>query len=212
MSFLRSSSSSWRNVGTVRGKAAISKAGGKTAQARKTTIEERGEKRRETQDPTRRSAATLPPPRRALEEDYTPPYKLYRISRSYNTRKYNTENAYYIRGGVGGGGSVRNFLDRSADSQPSFFLFLFCLSYIYIYTSWYPWPSGTVKSPGFFKLGSCFSFFFNFNFFLFFNVFSVFIMIFYNKNKVFLFHFYIFVYLDASLKFGERRYTSLFFK
>jgi hypothetical protein len=25
--------------------------------------------------------------------------------------------------------------------------------------SGYPWPSGTMKSPGFFKLGSCFSFF-----------------------------------------------------
>jgi hypothetical protein len=32
----------------------------------------------------------------------------------------------------------------------------------------------------------------------------------YNKNKVFIFHFYIFVYLDASLKFGERRHTSFF--
>jgi len=29
---------------------------------------------------------------------------------------------------------------------------------------------------------------------------------------VFFFHFYIFVYLDASLKFGERRHTSFFFK
>jgi len=26
-------------------------------------------------------------------------------------------------------------------------------------TSGYLWPSGTVKSPGFFKFGSCFSFF-----------------------------------------------------
>jgi hypothetical protein len=45
-----------------------------------------------------------------------------------------------------------------------------------------------------------------------FNVFSVFIIIFYNKNKVFLFHFCIFIYLDASLKFGERKHTSFFFK
>jgi hypothetical protein len=44
------------------------------------------------------------------------------------------------------------------------------------------------------------------------NMFSVFIIILYNKNKVFLFHFCIFVYLDASLKFGERRHTSFFFK
>jgi hypothetical protein len=29
----------------------------------------------------------------------------------------------------------------------------------YSTTSGYLWPSGTVKSPGFFKLGSCFSFF-----------------------------------------------------
>jgi hypothetical protein len=63
----------------------------------------RGERSKETRHKTpRRSAATLPPPRRALAEDYTPPYNLYRISISYNTRKYNTENAYYIRGGVGG--------------------------------------------------------------------------------------------------------------
>jgi hypothetical protein len=34
----------------------------------------------------------------------------------------------------------------------------------------------------------------------------------YNKNKVFPFHFCIFVYLDASLKFGVRRHTSFFFK
>ncbi len=52
-----------------------------------------------------------------------------------------------------------------------------------------------------------------FIFFIFyFYVFSVFIIILYNKNKVFLFHFCIFVYLDASLKFGERRHTSFFFK
>jgi hypothetical protein len=48
--------------------------------------------------------------------------------------------------------------------------------------------------------------------FLYFYVFSVFIIIFYNKNIVFLFHFCIFVYLDASLKFGEIRHTSFFFK
>jgi hypothetical protein len=41
---------------------------------------------------------------------------------------------------------------------------------------------------------------------------DVFIIILYNKNKMFLFHFCIFVYLDASLKFGERRHTSFFFK
>jgi hypothetical protein len=56
-----------------------------------------------------------------------------------------------------------------------------------------------------------FSFFYK-TFIFFFNVFSVFIIILYNKNKVFLFHFCIFVYLDASLKFGERRHTSFFFK
>jgi len=51
------------------------------------------------------------------------------------------------------------------------------------------------------------------NFYLFLkNVFSVFIIILYNKNKVFLFRFYIFVYLDVNLKFGERRYISFFFK
>jgi hypothetical protein len=42
-------------------------------------------------------------------------------------------------------------------------------------------------------------------------VFYVF-LVFYNRNKVFLFYFCIFVYLDASLKFGERRHTSFFFK
>jgi hypothetical protein len=43
-----------------------------------------------------------------------------------------------------------------------------------IMTSGCPWPSATVKSPGFFKLGSCFSFFletFNFLFLLFLCVF-----------------------------------------
>ncbi len=49
-------------------------------------------------------------------------------------------------------------------------------------------------------------------FIIYFYVFSVFIILLYNKNKVFLFHFCIFVYLDASLKFGERRHTSFFFK
>jgi len=50
----------------------------------------------------------------------------------------------------------------------------------------------------FFKLGSCLSLFLEtFIFFFFFNVFSVFIIILYNKNKVFLFYFYIFFYLDA---------------
>ncbi len=32
-------------------------------------------------------------------------------------------------------------------------------SNIYIYTTGYPWPSNTVKSPGFFKPGSCLRFF-----------------------------------------------------
>ncbi len=41
-------------------------------------------------------------------------------------------------------------------------------------------------------------------------MFLVFISILYNKNKVFLFHLYIY-YLDASLKFEERRHTSFFF-
>jgi hypothetical protein len=62
--------------------------------------------------------------------------------------------------------------------------------------------------------GSCFNSFkklLSFLFFIF--VFCVFIIILYNKNKVFLFHFCSFVYLDASLKFGERRhFTSFFFK
>jgi len=49
-------------------------------------------------------------------------------------------------------------------------------------------------------------------FIIYFYVFFVFIFIFYNKNKVFLFHFCIFFYLDASLKFGERKHTSFFFK
>jgi len=41
---------------------------------------------------------------------------------------------------------------------------------------------------------------------------DAFIIILYNKNKMFFFHFCIFVYLDASLKFGERGHTSFFFK
>jgi hypothetical protein len=57
--------------------------------------------------------------------------------------------------------------------------------------------------------GSCFSFFLKLLSFLFF-IFMCFLL--YNKNKMFLFHFCIFVYLDASLKFGERRHTSFFFK
>jgi len=69
-----------------------------------------------------------------------------------------------------------------------------------------------VKSPDFFKLGSCFSFKNFYLFYLLFLVFFVFIIILYIKNKVFLFHFCIFVYLDASLKFGERRHTAFFFK
>jgi len=74
-----------------------------------------------------------------------------------------------------------------------------------IVTSGCPWPLATVKSPGFFKLGSCFSFFYKLLTFLlfYFYVFSIFIIILYNKNKVFLFHFYIYFYLDASLKFGD---------
>jgi hypothetical protein len=64
-----------------------------------------GERRNETRHKT---PVGRRPPRRALAEDYTPPYNLYRISISYNTRKYNTENAY--------------------------FLFFFFAGYIYIYT------------------------------------------------------------------------------
>jgi hypothetical protein len=62
--------------------------------------------------------------------------------------------------------------------------------------------------------GSCFRFFFELLSFILFYlyVFSGFLIIFYNKNKMFLFHFCIFVYLDASLKFRERRNTSFFFK
>jgi hypothetical protein len=60
--------------------------------------------------------------------------------------------------------------------------------------------------------GSCFSVFLKPLSSSFFNVFSICIIILYNKNKVFLFHFCIFVYLDASLNFGERRHTSFFFK
>jgi hypothetical protein len=62
--------------------------------------------------------------------------------------------------------------------------------------------------------GSCFSSLKKLLFYLFFifYVFSVFIIILYSKNKVFLFYFCIFVYLDASLRFGERRHTSFFFK
>jgi hypothetical protein len=65
-----------------------------------------------------------------------------------------------------------------------------------------------VKSPGFLKPGLETFIFFIFYFY----VFSVFIIILYNKNKVFFFHFCIFFYLDASLKFGERRHTSFFIK
>jgi hypothetical protein len=65
-----------------------------------------------------------------------------------------------------------------------------------------------VKSPGFFKPSSCFSFFLKLLSFFIFLVFSVLIIILYTKNKVFIFHFCIFVYLDASLKFGERRHIA----
>ncbi len=41
-------------------------------------------------------------------------------------------------------------------------------------------------------------------------MFSVLIIILYSKTKMFFFHFCIFVYLDVSLKFGERRHTSFF--
>ncbi len=53
-----------------------------------------------------------------------------------------------------------------------------------------------MKSPVSLNLVHVLIFFRNFYLF-FFNVFSVIIIILYNKNKVFLFHFYIFVYLDA---------------
>jgi hypothetical protein len=67
----------------------------------------------------------------------------------------------------------------------------------FIFTSGCPWPSATVKAPGFFKLGSCFSFFLEtFNFFIFyFYVFIIIIIILYNKNKVFLFHLYIYIFI-----------------
>jgi len=68
-----------------------------------------------------------------------------------------------------------------------------------------------VKSPVSLNLVHVLVFFRNFQLFYFY-VFSIFITIFYNKNKVFLFHLYIFFYLDASLKFGEKRDTSFFFK
>jgi hypothetical protein len=47
---------------------------------------------------------------------------------------------------------------------------------------------------------------------IFFYMFSIFIIILYNKNKVSLIHFYIFIYLDASLKFEEKRRTSFYLK
>jgi hypothetical protein len=50
------------------------------------------------------------------------------------------------------------------------------------------------------------------SFLLFFYEFSVFIIIWYNKIKVFLFHFCNFVYLDASLKFGEKKTHLIFFQ
>jgi hypothetical protein len=43
-------------------------------------------------------------------------------------------------------------------------------------------------------------------------VFSVFIIILYNKNKVFLFHFCIYVYLHASLKFGGKKTHLILFQ
>jgi len=79
--------------------------------------------------------------------------------------------------------------------------------YIYIYTS-----VNLVHSTGvLFQqcLVHVLVFFLNF-YFLYFYVFSVFFLN--DKNKEFLFHFCIFVYLDASSKFGERRHTSFFFK
>jgi hypothetical protein len=56
---------------------------------------------------------------------------------------------------------------------------------IYLYlSSAYLWPSDIVKSPHFFKHGSCFSFFWSFYLFYFFIlVFSVIIIILYTKNK-----------------------------
>jgi hypothetical protein len=62
--------------------------------------------------------------------------------------------------------------------------------------------------------GSCFSFFFKLLSFLFF-IFMCFLLLLLFciiKIKCFFFTFVFFVYLDASLKFGERRHTSLFFK
>jgi hypothetical protein len=56
--------------------------------------------------------------------------------------------------------------------------------------------------------GSCFSFFFQLLSFLFFIFMCFLFLLLYNKNKVFLFHFCIFVYLDASL---EKEYTPHYF-
>ncbi len=83
---------------------------------------------------------------------------------------------------------------------------------LYLETSLNPVPNAQVCY--FNNVWFMFQFFFKtFIFFIFyFYVFSVFIIILYNKNKVFLFNFCIFVYLDASLKFGEKRHTSFFFK
>ncbi len=60
------------------------------------------------------------------------------------------------------------------------------------------WPSlDTVKSPVSLNLIHVLVFFRNFYLFFFFNVFTIFIIILYNKNKVFIFQFYIFFYFDA---------------
>ncbi len=75
-----------------------------------------------------------------------------------------------------------------------------------------PQLPGTVKSPGFFELGSCFNFFQKLLFLNFFYVLYVFIIILNNKNKSVSFSLLYIFNLDASLKFGERRHTSFFFK
>ncbi len=69
-----------------------------------------------------------------------------------------------------------------------------------IYTSGCPWPSATVKSPGFFKLGSCFSFFFKLLTFLFFYFYVFFLLLLFCivKIKCFFFTFiYIFIWMQV---------------
>ncbi len=71
-----------------------------------------------------------------------------------------------------------------------------------------------MKSPGFFKLGSCFSFFletFNFFIFLFLCVFYFFIIL-YNKNKVFLFHLYIYFLFGCKFEVWRKKTHLILFQ